>query len=287
MDPATITQRHQRSFVDREVSFEPAAEGMGWLHLYSSATVTLGVFTRADEIARDLARTPGGGVEGETRTLTQIRADVVADLLLEGRVGDGPEFGIRPTVTVTVPALTLLGVTDRTGNLELPVLDGYGPIDVGTATRLAGSATSWLRVLTHPDTGVPLSMGTTRYKVPAPLRAFLAHRDGTCRKPGCGRAAARCDLDHTQEWQHGGHTAHTNLAHLCPMHHNEKHHTAVTVEQLPNGDLTWTLPSGHSYISEPENRYLSIHDLDLRDHGIPDPYQNDNPDNDTPEHNAA
>jgi hypothetical protein len=49
------------------------------------------------------------------------------------------------------------------------------------------------------------------------------------------------------------------------MHHDEKHQTNVSVEQLPNGDLKWTLPSGHSYLSEPENRYLGIHDLDPDD----------------------
>jgi Domain of unknown function (DUF222) len=180
-------------------------------------------------------------------------------------VGDRPEFGIRPSVVVTVPVLAMLGHTNKDGELELPVLEGYGPIDIETATRLAGAAKSWLRVLTHPETGVTLSVGRDRYTVPAPLRAFLQRRDGTCRKPGCNRSADRCDLDHTQEWQHGGQTAHDNLAHLCQMHHDEKHHTNVSVKHLPNGDLEWTLPSGHTYISEPADRFLHIHDFDPRD----------------------
>jgi Domain of unknown function (DUF222) len=298
MDPATIKERHEKSLADRETTFEPAPDGMAWLHLYSSASVTLGAWNRADEIARALHALPG-----ETRTLTQLRSDVMADLLLDGTVrgtgggtdGERPEFSIRPTVTLTVPALAMLGVKDKNGNPELPILDGYGPIDLATATRLAGAAKSWLRVLTHPETGVPLSMGTTRYKVPAPLRAFLRHRDGTCRKPGCNRPAARCDLDHTQEWQNGGQTAHDNLAHLCQQHHDEKHHTNVTVTHQPNGDIRWTMPSGRSYLSEPANRYLGIHeldldelgldelgldvldlgDVDLRDPNIPDPFQID------------
>jgi hypothetical protein len=290
MDPSTITERHEKSLADRETSFEPAPDGMAWLHLYSSASVTLGAWNRADEIARALHALPG-----ETRTLTQLRSDVMADLLLDGQVGERPEFSIRPTVTITVPALAMLGVKDKNGNPELPTLDGYGPIDLATATRLAGAAKSWLRVLTHPETGVPLSMGTTRYKVPAPLRAFLQHRDGTCRKPGCNKPAIRCDLDHTQEWQHGGQTAHDNLAHLCHQHHDEKHHTTVTVTHQPNGDIRWTMPPGRSYTSEPANRYLGIHelgldepgldelgldvfdlgDVDLRDPSMPDPFQVD------------
>jgi hypothetical protein len=261
MDASTIVERHRRSLADREVSFEPARDGMGWLHLYSSAAVTLAAFNRADEIARELQG------PGEDRTLTQLRADVMADLLLDGVVGDRPEFGIRPSVVVTVPALAMLGHVGKNGEPDLPILEGYGPIDIDTATKLAGAAKSWLRVLTHPETGVALSVGRDRYKVPAALRAFLQRRDGTCRKPGCNRPAVRCDLDHTQEWQHGGQTAHDNLAHLCQMHHDEKHHTSVTIKHLPNGDIEWTLASGRTYISEPANRFLTIHDFDAHDLG--------------------
>ena len=247
---------------------------MGWLHLYTSATIELAAYNRADEKARELDG------PNETLTLTQLRHDVVADLLLDGAVGDRPEFGIRPSVVVTVPVLAMLGHTspksagEKTGTNgrtsgapDLPVLEGYGPIDIETATRLAGAAKSWLRILTHPETGVTVSVGRESYRVPAALRAFLQRRDGTCRKPGCNRPAVRCDIDHTQEWQHGGQTAHDNLAHLCQMHHDEKHHTKVSLKHLPNGDLEWTMPSGRTYISEPANRFLGIHDLDPRDPG--------------------
>jgi hypothetical protein len=256
MDASTITERHRKSFADRETFFEPASDGMGWLHLHTSATIGLAAYDRADSIARDLQG------PNEERTLTQLRADVTADLLLDGVVGDRAEFGIRPTVVVTVPVLAMLGHKGSNGDPELPVLEGYGPIDIETATALAGAAKSWLRVLTHPETGVTLSVGRNKYKVPAPLRAFLQRRDGTCRKPGCNRPATRCDIDHTVEWQHGGQTAHDNLAHLCPAHHDEKHHTGATIKHLPNGDIEWTLPSGRTYISEPADRFLSIHDMD-------------------------
>ncbi|MDQ1547575.1 MAG: hypothetical protein QOH69_2479 [Actinomycetota bacterium] len=261
MDATTIAERHQKSVADRETWFEPGRDGMGWTHLYTSAHIALAAHNRADEIARDLHESPD-----EARTLTQLRADVMADLLLDGVVGDRPEFGIRPSVVVTVPALAMLGHTakkklGKNGESDLPVLEGYGPIDVDTATRLAGAAKSWLRVLTHPETGVMLSVGRDRYKVPAPLRAFLQRRDGTCRKPGCNRPAIHCDIDHTQEWQNGGQTAHDNLAHLCQMHHDEKHHTNVAMEHLPNGDIQWRMPSGRTYTSEPAGRFLGIHDL--------------------------
>lgn len=69
------------------------------------------------------------------------------------------------TVVVTVPGLTLLGRGDEPATLE-----GCGPIDLDTARRLAGSATSWVRLLTHPVSGAPLVLDRTTYRVPVALR---------------------------------------------------------------------------------------------------------------------
>ena len=169
------------------------------------------------------------------------------DLLLDGEITDGPR-GIRPTVFVTVPMLTLLGE-------DIPAdLNGYGPIDAVTARRLAANAPSFIRLLTHPETGVVLSVGRDRYKVPKDLRMYLAVRDGTCRCPGCSMPVARSDLDHTVDWQLGGETKASNLAFLCRGHHLLKHATGWTVEQDPGGSgiLTWTSPTGRKYRTEPE-----------------------------------
>ncbi|WP_319161234.1 HNH endonuclease signature motif containing protein [Sanguibacter biliveldensis] len=48
-------------------------------------------------------------------------------------------------------------------------------------------------------------------------------RDETCRFPGCSRRADRCDVDHVEDWAHGGTTSHDNLIHLCRKHHRLKH----------------------------------------------------------------
>ena len=72
--------------------------------------------------------------------------------------------------------------------------------------------------------------------------------------PGCGAPARRCDLDHTKDWQYHGLSNHNNLAHLCPKHHGQKHHTRWKVEHLGDGDLHWTSPTGHTYITEPATR---------------------------------
>jgi len=100
---------------------------------------------RVDEAARHLR-----ALEGESRRLAQLRADVAIDLL---RNAAGPAGSGKPAVAVTIPVLTLLGHGD-----EPAILDGYGPIDRDTAARLAGDATSWVRILTHPVTGTVLDL---------------------------------------------------------------------------------------------------------------------------------
>jgi len=157
-------------------------------------------------------------------------------------------FGTRPRLSVTVPALVLLGLSEEPGSL-----DGYGPIDPNTARLLAAGAPSMIRLLTHPETGAILSVGRDRYRVPADLRAFLRVRDGTCRFPGCSRQAELCDIDHTLQWQHQHPTAHYNLAHLCPGHHTIKDETAWAVEHTPDGTgaLEWTSPTGRKHLTEP------------------------------------
>jgi hypothetical protein len=238
---------------------------MAWLNLYTTASEATSLYTAIRGVAMRLQ------TKNESRTLPQLSADVCADALAAGLVGgsasttpvgacdetaDAPAvvpttaFGhIKPTVLVTVPALTLLGQSEEPGDLA-----GYGPIDPDTARKLAGKSKTWYRLLTDPDTGAPLSLGRTRYKPTKAMRDFLELRDGTCRWKGCNRQAKHCEIDHTQAWEHGGPTDCDNLSHLCPEHHRSKHETTWQAKQLAGGIIQWTSPDGRSYVTEPEIR---------------------------------
>lgn len=128
-------------------------------------------------------------------------------------------------------------------------LDGTIPIDVTTARTLAGSATGWERVLTHPISGGLLAVD--RYRPGEQLRRHLLVRDQRCRFPGCGIAARKCDLDHNRAASTGGATADGNLSAFCRRHHMLKHHSPWHVEQCPGGVLAWTSPTGRAYIDGP------------------------------------
>lgn len=174
-----------------------------------------GDFPDSDDTHGTGARAPAdaGGDEGSAEDRARRRLDDNARRMRQTL------RGIRPTVAVTVPVLTLLG-----GDAPAE-LDGYGPIDADTARQLCATAPSFLRILTHPHTGAILGVDRNRYTVPADLKAWLRLRDATCRFPGCARRATRCDLDHVTDWAHGGTTDQTNLIHLCRTHHRLRHTT--------------------------------------------------------------
>ncbi len=252
--PESVDVRHQRAAEDREVELQLCADGMAWLSLFLPAARAQAAYNRIVDIAdresrdaRDAGRVPLDD-DGTQRslTLTQRRADIAVELLTAGTLASGRDNGIRATVAITVPVLRLLGVSDEPATLE-----GYGPIDIETAVSLAGTAKSFIRILTHPETGTMLSVGRDRYSAPTDLRTFLRVVDETCRFMGCNRPALRCDLDHTLDWVHGGQTAHDNLAHLCPSHHHLKHQTGWRVQQKPGRVLEWTSPGGQKYWTHP------------------------------------
>ncbi|GEP46774.1 DUF222 domain-containing protein [Microbacterium saccharophilum] len=227
--PESLEERHARAREDRDVRLTPLLDGMSQLTALVPADKGEHLLHTLDTAAAHLA-----GVDGETRTLAQLRADVLCDLTSP----DAPAGPGKPAVSVTVPVLTLLGASD-----EPATLDGYGPIDLDTARRLAGEATSWTRILTHPIDGTVLDLDRTTYRVPVALRRWLGVRDPVCIFPGCGRPSADCDIDHRQAWAHGGRTAADNTAPLCRSHHRVKHETLWRCEE-ESGDLVWVSPSG-------------------------------------------
>lgn len=232
-----VAERHRRAAAARRVVVEDDLDGMSWLSVYLPSATAHRAFAGIDAAARSLRGSD------EPRTLDQLRADVAGDLLTG--VASGAPAGV--SVAVTVPVLTLLG-GDQPGLME-----GVGPIDAETARRLAANAPSFIRLLTHPITGAVLELDRTTYRVPADLRRALRHRDRSCRFAGCGRSAARCDIDHVTEWQDGGSTDAANLIHLCRHHHRLKSVATWRAQPPDAGEATvkWTSPTGAVVDAEP------------------------------------
>jgi hypothetical protein len=145
---------------------------------------------------------------------------------------------------------TLLGLDQQPGELS-----GHGPIPASVARRLAADTTgTWRRLITDPVTGLLLDYGTSTYRPPSNLAAYVTARDQVCTFPGCRRAARHCDLDHQVAASAGGPTTAHSLAALCRRHHRAKHHAGWRPRRERDGTTTWTSRTGHVYRSTPPER---------------------------------
>ena len=302
---STIEERHAEAVTRRRTDLIRQPDRMATLQVYAPEVELTAAYGRAVAMAKAIKADQATHSEnGDTRTLDQIITDVVCDLLIDGDTTVHPDTarGIRATVAVTVPALSLLEDTDDTGasgtgtggtstddagaegngteagetggegsgsrevgetrttgitgTTDAPTVEGIGPIPLAQAKELCGGASDWMRILTHPETGIVLSAGRTQYRPPASLRRLVKWRSERCMAPGCSIPASRCEIDHTIAWADGGTTELQNLTPLCKGHHTLKHHGNWVVKQLPDsgGVIEWTSPTGRRYLVEPERR---------------------------------
>ncbi|MFQ5555306.1 MAG: DUF222 domain-containing protein [Acidimicrobiia bacterium] len=245
-DPGDAALRYETAVTQRRVVMQPTTEGaahlMGLdLPPHRVATVT----RRINRLARTLRR------HGEYRTMDQLRADVLLDLLDGVASGTAStaagETGPRPqgTVDLRVDLVTLAGLAEHPGELA-----GYGPVIADIARQVVAdqrTAAEWRYTVDDPDTGRIVSEGTTRRRPTAGQRRHLTTRTTTCVFPGCRMPATDCDLDHRTPWAEGGLTTNGNLAPLCRHDHRIRHHTEWNYQSLPNGTHQWTTTLGHHY----------------------------------------
>lgn len=197
-----------------------------------------------------------GASDGDTRTMDQLRADILTDLLLTAIPSAVTSTGlesVRATVNVTVAATTLAGEDERMSEFE-----GHGPMLPDVSRILAGRSTSWNRVFLDPRGMV---VETDNYVPTAEMKRFLRARDQHCRFPGCRAPAQRCQIDHNRDYAKGGKTANCNLCLFCTSHHPLKHPDVAerdrwTAQQLDDGVILWTSPLGRVYGDEPPLRVM-------------------------------
>ena len=114
----------------------------------------------------------------------------------------------------------------------------------------------WLRQRRAEIT--PITRGTcdhqhaeAGYRPSRKLQHLIRARNARCGAPGCGRPAARCDLDHTVAWDKGGLTCECNLYPLCRHHHKCKQSSGWSLAQPEPGILVWRTPAGRTYSTTP------------------------------------
>jgi hypothetical protein len=252
----SFQDRHNQAKQARSVRLTEGEDGMSQLILYLPTLLGAAIWDRITAQAKAIhqAAISNGG---DPRTIDQIRADLACELLLTGQPTGDPDaphaagIGIRAEVSVVIPMLSLLGQPAVEGAQPDPaVLAGHGPIGMGDALTLAADTPELIRILTHPITGMVLTVDS--YRPSKKLRRFLRIRDGRCRFPVCNRPPGRTEIDHTFDWDYGGKTHPDNLECLCKGEHLLKHHSAWKVRQVSPGVLEWTSPLGQRITDLPD-----------------------------------
>lgn len=234
LDPAAAADRYEQSHQDRRVVSWPDPDGT--VTLSGSGLDPAKVAEAKNRIDR-LARQRKSA--DSSQTMDQLRADIFLELLT-GHT-DLPRHG---SVHVTVDLATLAELNDLAGDLA-----GYGPViaDISRQlTRQLGDGV-WDWTVVHPETGMPISDGTTRRRPTASQIRKVKTKNRTCVAPGCRNPVVDCDIDHTATWAETGRTDSTALAALCRHDHCLRHQTGWTYQALANGDYLWTSPLGPGY----------------------------------------
>ncbi|NMR28526.1 HNH endonuclease signature motif containing protein [Crystallibacter degradans] len=279
LHPESLTVRHEKANQSRNVGLVPQDDGMAEVWFRCSADKAVMVFNLVQALAKKLQ-----GPE-ETRTLPQLRADVITDLLVNNPgacngtgnttgtctgagtcnsstatstcngsckgtgTGTGAGAGVTASVAVTLSLETAARLSEEPGELA-----GYGPIPPEMARNLAGLAKSWLLVLTDEYRNAIAAAKDLRHPSEW-LKRLVRLRDGHCSGPGCRVEAKFCEVDHTIAWEDGGKTVLENLKAACKPDHRAKHKGGWKVTQHPDGSTTWKSRTGHEWTSTPENSW--------------------------------
>lgn len=197
----------------------------------------------------------------------------------EDNVANHAQWPPLPKVlpVVTVPVLSMLGLTDEPGWME-----GAGPISMEVARQLISESSCMYRLLVDPITNQPLDRAPERYRVTKAMRTALRIRDEYCQFPGCMAKASTSQIDHIEAFEGGGTTTFSNLEALCLHHHLIKHFRDdktrsghYRTDQSPERQqvtlrgwvpkmtetrrVSWTSPTGCFYPADTDDRPLPLY----------------------------
>jgi hypothetical protein len=236
IDPESAAKRYETGLADRKVVSHPTPTGTA--NLFATdlpAPLTNAVMRRINRIAKGLRR------KGDPRTIDQIRADVLLDLLLGGEGSSGN----KATVDIRVDLTTLMELDDRPGELG-----GFGPLIADVAREVVASQASSQHRITVTDGDEVVWSGVTRRRPTPRQRRWAETVDTTCVFIGCRMPATECDIDHRQARAEGGPTSTENLGPLCRRDHIRKHRGWRLVH-LGDRTRVWTSPLGRVYPYRP------------------------------------
>ncbi|WP_336714167.1 HNH endonuclease signature motif containing protein, partial [Arthrobacter sp. USHLN218] len=160
LHPQTLQERHARAMEHRGLWFRPQEDGMAELCVQTGADTAMSVYNLVQEHAKHLKT-----VDGETRTLAQLRADVFTDLCLQP------------------PAAAATAAADAAGS-------AFGPAAGAAFGPAAGSAINGVSQAFGPALAGAAAVGQGGLFGPPADGAAAAGQGGLFGPPADGAAAA-------------------------------------------------------------------------------------------------
>lgn len=234
--PDDARRRYEFAVSQRRVVAEAEPDGTSTMYASGLAPDRLAAgMARVNRIAKSL-RGPN-----EVRTMDQLRADVLVDLL--AGTGKATQAG-RGSVDIHTDLTTLTGLSDAPGDLA-----GYGPVIAEITREVAKRQRDarWTATVTDPATGDVIAAIPLRRRPTSEQRREVRARYPECVWPGCRMPATQSDLDHRVPHAEHGPTEPSNLAPLCRHHHVIRHRHGWHYTRRDNGDHHFTSPLGHTY----------------------------------------
>jgi hypothetical protein len=232
---------------NRHVELYPSSPGMAGVSGFLNAADGAALDQCLDALAATVC-------ENDPRTKEQRRADATgplarreATLACQCGSDDCRAAAQRKAVSdvvihVLAEQATIDGRSDQPGYLP-----GFGILPAESVRELA--STAYLKPVQVPTEATP----DPGYRPTAKTLDFIRWRDLTCRWPGCDRPVNDCDVDHTVPYP-AGLTHASDLKHYCRIHHLIKtFHSGPggwTDQQMPDGTIILTAPTGHTYVTE-------------------------------------
>lgn len=215
--------------------------------------------THAELIERRLAAIARAVCAADPRTVGQRRAEAMG-AVFAGADRIACHCGEADCPNPTSPALKASVVVHVVTDGKTALISNGGVLPNALLAQMIRDGAKVVPV------AQPCKRAETRYRPTAKLQRFVRSRDLTCRFPGCDAPAEGCDIDHAIAYP-AGPTHPSNLRCLCRKHHLLRTFWAGEDgwrdEQLSDGTIIWTAPTGHTYTTHPGARmYFPDWDVD-------------------------
>jgi hypothetical protein len=247
-DPEEARERELKARTHRHVTiWDPSLESGPCRNLTGRLDLTdaLALDATLNQLAKVLA------ADGDTDALDQRRASalgILADPARAFQLLNGQDAPSQQQATLIVH----LDPTTTDSDLTIARIEGHGPLSRDTWVELLGNA----RVTIRPVIDLNAISPVDCYEIPDRIRGAVWWRSPVDMFPYATQPSRRCDLDHTDPYDHSaaGPPGQTRVDNLAPL--NRKAHRAKTAKtwqltQYDGGWLEWTSPAGYHYATGP------------------------------------